>query len=202
MAQLSRRFPRAHLEILGRLDVGRGEMLTDLRIASPEPELWAEEIAHLPTVRRAELLSESPDATLVRVTHSDRGFLPVLARVQVLRQFPFPVENGVARWTIISQESRLRRLLDELKRASPGVQVEAVHSRIGTGVIDTLTARQKEIFERAMALGYFEVPRGVSLTELAERLGISKSTLSEALAIIERKMLSERVPPAASHGLP
>ncbi|MCI4327047.1 MAG: helix-turn-helix domain-containing protein [Thermoplasmata archaeon] len=40
-----------------------------------------------------------------------------------------------------------------------------------------------------MAAGYFAVPRGITLTDLAARLDRSKSAVSESIAIIERKLL-------------
>ncbi len=40
-----------------------------------------------------------------------------------------------------------------------------------------------------MAEGYFEVPRRISLTKLAPKIGVSMSTLSVTLAVIEKKIL-------------
>jgi hypothetical protein len=53
-----------------------------------------------------------------------------------------------------------------------------------------LTDRQQEIFQSAKQTGYFEVPRRVSLTELAAQLAVSKGYLSRALAIVEREMVT------------
>jgi predicted DNA binding protein len=46
-----------------------------------------------------------------------------------------------------------------------------------------------------MAAGYFAVPRGITLTDLARQIGRSKSAVSEAIAIIERKLLETAVRP-------
>ncbi len=191
IGQLSRRFPEARIEVLARLEIEKGKMLTDLRITLPESHDWATEIGSAPTVLRTEQLGDQGDAALVRVVHTSRGFLPILAKLQILRQFPFPIVNGHATWTVVCRESRLRRLVQGLERSAPDVTVEAIHSHFTTNATDGLTPRQREIFQRAMSLGYFEVPRHLTLTELADRLGVSKSTLSEALAIIERKILRE-----------
>jgi predicted DNA binding protein len=40
-----------------------------------------------------------------------------------------------------------------------------------------------------MAAGYFDVPRRLSLTELASQLGMAVSSLSEILAVAEKKLL-------------
>jgi hypothetical protein len=44
-----------------------------------------------------------------------------------------------------------------------------------------LTAEQREMLEEALARGYFEIPRAVSLGELAETFGISQQAASERL---------------------
>ncbi len=198
---LSRRYPEAQIGILARLELDGGRMLTDVRIDGPEPRPGADELRGLPSVRSVEQLSSLEGPALYRVVHTDRGFLPLLARAHVLRQFPFPILNGYATWTIVSPESRLRRLIDSLRRRTPSVAVEAVHARWDAGVVDSLTPRQREVLHEALKFGYFEVPRRISLTELAARMDLSKSTLSEALAIIERKLLRDRIesrPPVAS----
>jgi len=44
-----------------------------------------------------------------------------------------------------------------------------------------LTAEQYEVLAEAARLGYFEVPRAVSLEELAEELGVSHQAASERI---------------------
>jgi hypothetical protein len=70
-----------------------------------------------------------------------------------------------------------------------------------------MTPRQQEILQRALAAGYFDVPRRISLTELAVRIGVATSTLSVTLAVIEKKIvesfpLSAIEAPEASNGPP
>lgn len=44
-----------------------------------------------------------------------------------------------------------------------------------------LTAKQQELLAVAYQEGYFDVPRGISQDELADRLGVSKSAISQRL---------------------
>ncbi|WP_255150251.1 helix-turn-helix domain-containing protein [Halorarius halobius] len=53
-----------------------------------------------------------------------------------------------------------------------------------------LTDRQREVFERAVELGYYDIPRGVNQQELADDLGCAPSTVDEHLRKAESKMLS------------
>ncbi len=54
---------------------------------------------------------------------------------------------------------------------------------------DILTERQEEILKTAYEMGYFEYPKKISIKELAERLNMSISTLSETLRKSEKKVL-------------
>ncbi|WP_247004910.1 helix-turn-helix domain-containing protein [Halosolutus gelatinilyticus] len=64
------------------------------------------------------------------------------------------------------------------------VSVSVEHLRVSDdeddGVI-ALTDKQQELLAVAHEEGYFEVPRGISQDELAERLGVSKSAVSQRL---------------------
>jgi len=48
------------------------------------------------------------------------------------------------------------------------------------GVV-ALTEKQQELLAVAHEEGYFDVPRGISQDELADRLGVSKSAVSQRL---------------------
>jgi len=56
-----------------------------------------------------------------------------------------------------------------------------------------LTERQRELFERAVREGYYEVPRRTTHRELAEKLGVSTATVSEHLQRVESKLVDEYV---------
>ncbi|ELZ95813.1 DNA binding protein [Haloferax mucosum ATCC BAA-1512] len=56
-----------------------------------------------------------------------------------------------------------------------------------------LTARQEEVLEAAVELGYYDVPRQAALEDVAEIFGITPTTVSEHLRKIERRVFSEIV---------
>ncbi|WP_115862683.1 helix-turn-helix domain-containing protein [Halorussus litoreus] len=53
-----------------------------------------------------------------------------------------------------------------------------------------VTSDQREALVGAYHAGYFDVPRGITLTELAEELGISRNALSARLRRGQRNLLS------------
>ncbi|MFC7226216.1 helix-turn-helix domain-containing protein [Salinirubellus salinus] len=57
-------------------------------------------------------------------------------------------------------------------------------------MLSLLTTRQREVFEQAVESGYYEIPRRLNQSELAERLGCAPSTVDEHLRKAESKLLS------------
>ncbi|SNZ04285.1 hypothetical protein SAMN06269185_0510 [Natronoarchaeum philippinense] len=51
-----------------------------------------------------------------------------------------------------------------------------------------LTERQRRVLRRAYELGYFEYPKGANASEVADELGIARSTFTEHLAAAQSKL--------------
>jgi hypothetical protein len=100
---------------------------------------------------------------------------------------PLNSETQPAPWKfIVRRSSDFRNVLTELS-----------HEGIETKIVDIssmerraeLTGRQREIVATAVAKGYFEFPRKLSLTDLSEIVGVKPSTLSEILRSAERRIM-------------
>jgi predicted DNA binding protein len=190
LCALTKAYPELELRVRGRLDLRRGLTLFEVELAPADGHNWSEIIRALPGVVDVELLDASGDVELCRVFFRGETVASVIKRFGLIRQYPFPVRAGVATWTVVGPETKVRGLLDALRARPWPVQVESV--RGGTPETNRygLTTRQKEILRRALAEGYFDVPRRISLTELAERVGVAVSTLSVSLSVIERKIVA------------
>ena len=101
---------------------------------------------------------------------------------------PLNSESQPAEWRFIARKtSDFRQVLAKLSK-------EGIETRIGdVAPLErkaTLTGRQKEIMATAVAQGYFEFPRKISLTGLSELVGVKPSTLSEILRSAERRIMA------------
>ena len=191
MGELSRRFAEVRFEVLSRLPLPRGGVLTDLRMAELPGTSWLEEIRRLPGVIDVHDLGSRTGLTHVRVVQRGGPFLSIFARLRVPPEYPYPLQAGVATLTFVARERTLRELLTELRSTSLSLSLVSIQPGPRWSEAGMLTPRQREVLRSAMGLGYFEVPRKISLTALADRLGVAKSTLSALLAVIERKVLHE-----------
>lgn len=185
--------PQVRVEVLSRLDVARSRSLTEVVLHVPETGPWAEEVRRLPLVEEVEELEGGPNAVHLRVIHRTSEFIPIFRELRLMRRFPFTIHGGEASWVVVAPAPKIRMLLDRLREKVPNAAIESVRHSDGPGAAGVLTPRQAELLRRAMAAGYFEVPRRITLTDLAQTLGMAASSLSEALAIVEKKLL-ERWP--------
>ncbi len=109
------------------------------------------------------------------------GFLKPLLRVGVIPHTPFEVRDGWVDWTIACAQGKVRALIagfDEENIPYRLVSTRGVTNRL-------LTPRQRYVFDTAMKEGFYDVPRRITLTELAVVLEVAKSTLSAQLQRIE-----------------
>lgn len=114
------------------------------------------------------------------------GFLKPLVDVGVIPHTPFEVRDGWVDWTIECSQNKVRQLINCFK------QQAIPHRLVSTRRITTrlLTPRQRQVFDIAIREGFYEVPRRITLTALAELLGVAKSTLSAQLQRIESTVIN------------
>lgn len=94
--------------------------------------------------------------------------------------------NGYVPWAILIPSSRsLKNFINVLERKN--IKLEIISSN--KMVADPLTTREFEILKTAYNLGYYDYPRSISFNELAKKLGIMPSTLSEELRKAEKKVI-------------
>lgn len=116
-----------------------------------------------------------------------RGFIP---------QEPLRVHDGYEYWMVAVTKPRAE-MQTNLQTVAEENDAEITVQRITTGEskkspnvnTQSLSDRQREVFELARARGYYQWPRGVSVDELAAELGIAKTTLLEHLRKAETKLL-------------
>ncbi len=101
---------------------------------------------------------------------------------------PLNSEAQPAEWRFIARKtSDFRQVLTKLAREGIETRIEDVAPLERKA---TLTGRQKEIMATAVAQGYFEFPRRISLTGLSGLVGVKPSTLSEILRSAERRVMA------------
>lgn len=109
---------------------------------------------------------------------------------RILRAERAEVQNqGVSVDQAGSQE-QLSDMLADMKAAGFDITLEKLQDyHIQETPLDALTARQYEVLELAYELGYYDIPRGSSTSEIAAELGVDDSTVAEHLQRAEHNLL-------------
>ena len=91
----------------------------------------------------------------------------------------------------------IAEIVDDLRERFDGVLVEDLaqdHEDASRDPVivdrEELTERQREILETAHEMGYFEYPKGANATDVAEELGVARSTFTEHLAAAQTKLMN------------
>jgi predicted DNA binding protein len=128
----------------------------------------------------------------------DEMVCPALLEHGFVHSAPVRIEGGSEEWTLrfAGDRADVEASLDDV-RDQTGAEV-TVTSITSSGAadrspreqrLDTLTAAQRNAFEHARETGYYEWPREITTRELADDLGVAKSTLLEHLRRAESKLL-------------
>jgi predicted DNA binding protein len=89
---------------------------------------------------------------------------------------------------------------DACREKGIAVTVTRISERPGSAAQSELTSKQHEALLVAYERGYFDIPREVTLTDLAEQLGISTQALSQRLRRGNRTLVRESL--VEQSGLP
>jgi predicted DNA binding protein len=186
--QFTRDRPNLRLELMNRIEVGEGLLLAEVRMMGEGADEWPAAAREQPGVVKVESYPESERNVLYRVVFKVPSIHTVTQRHRVLTRYPIVIQNGWSRFETFAGSGQMREFLADLEtRVGPG-HVESVRRNdVSLGKLG-LTPAQDSVFREALSTGYFSVPRGISVSDLADRLGRSKSTVSVALSKIQNRL--------------
>jgi len=164
-------------------------LLLELRGTDQEVRATASAIRHLEGIRQV-VEGEGPGDAVPLLVVMDRPAICRTSNDVAILCLDCPLNSDVqpSSWRFIARKtSDFRQVLTRLSKEGIEARIEDVAPLERKA---TLTGRQKEIMATAVAQGYFEFPRKISLTGLSEMVGVKPSTLSEILRSAERRIMA------------
>jgi len=112
---------------------------------------------------------------------------------KVYVSLPTELREGRIRFTLLGSEAEMVKLLRLAKMSRVEFKIlSSTDAKFApSSILSVLTDQQHEILAAAYRLGYFEVPRRITTEQLARRLGVVKSTLSEHLRKAQYRVLTK-----------
>lgn len=184
---LSNRAAQWRTSVTGFMSWGDGRCTEDVRILGANTDEALDVIRADPNVTECQVLVDQPGELEVRLQVAGCPLARVVHESGLIPQIPFRLANGQDLWLIVGQEEQLGEAL--LHWEAEGRRARIVRTGLWDPGAHGLTARQVEIVEAAIRAGFYDYPRRITVTALAEILQITKSTMSEALIAIESKVV-------------
>jgi len=196
ISEIFKKFQDVRMEILNFLpyDLEKSIGNSIIEIKHYDLDSIIEEIKIHPSIVEFSLILKEENKININVKTKDPFLLYGVIKCGVLVNFPVKVRDGYAYWQLISKRKSIDDLLTLFEKK--GINFELL--RIGNSPYNLdddkykLSFEESKILDKAIQLGFFEVPRKISLEALANELGKSKSALSVRLReIIKKKVLIE-----------
>jgi predicted DNA binding protein len=178
VTDVSTSFPDATLRLLtGVPRDGRALELGEVQ--AENARAVAESIRSHPDIRAYDQLYEDDNRTIAQYEADEKSLYEFLWSSSLPPEFPIIVENGTMEFDITATQEQFEVFGDALEETGRRYDLLTL---VHTDERDSLlTARQRECLTVAQRRGYFEVPRDCTLAELADELGVDKSTASETI---------------------
>lgn len=129
----------------------------------------------------------NPDENLFHYRDEGSILNDSLANVNCILEWPVKLNRKFKRLKVFLNEEDTDDLIVPIE--DRGVDILRMSKvRKSMNFSDLFTAKQQEILEPSINLGYYDFPRKINLNDLSKQLGISPSTLCVHLQKIESKV--------------
>lgn len=190
VSTLSKQYPDAAFTVLAAMpadDTGVG--LVEIAAADVEPIVTA--IDDHESVTSVTVLEAQPGQALVQFETTEPLLIRSMSEAGIPLELPITIEDGEVTVELAAPREKLSELGTLLENF--GIQFDLLSITQSIDTQSLLTDDQHELLEEAVERGYYDTPRTCTLTDLAETVGLAKSTTSEKLHRAEGKVLKRFV---------
>ena len=194
ISQVSTAHPAATIRVLAAVP-GHGSGFALVRITGPDVQSVVEDMNDHEQITELTLAQRSENEATVHFETTAPLLMFSSRESGMPIELPVDIVDGEATIEVTGSRARLSELADQFERFGLSYRIEHVRQRLHESQL--LSDRQREVVLTAVERGYYDTPRESSLTELAEHLGIAKSTCSETLHRAEEsivKRFAEELP--------
>lgn len=195
LSTLSREHPDATFRLLSAIQGGERSYGL-LWVTAPDVGPLLDALADVPALTEQSVLHRTDREAALGFESSDLFFLDIAGEAGTPIDMPVEFEHGFATVDVVGLPAWITRLGQAFEDRS--IEFRIVHIRDEVTVTQRLTQKQRESVARALEMGYYDTPRECSLTDLADSMGLAKSTISETLHRAEEVLIKEAIK-SASH---
>lgn len=188
IGEASRQFPETIFRVLSAIPSENGRFsLLEIESESIPAVLGA--VESLSGVSSVEPMQRSDDTAVVQFETSDPLLLLSIRESGATLELPLTIRDGRAVIELTASRDRLSAFGRQLETLGMSYTLNRVYDAIDTP--DLLTDQQRQLLVTAVETGYYDTPRGCTLTELAEEVDLAKSTASVTLHRAEETVVKQ-----------
>ena len=188
ISEVSRAYPDTRFRVLAAT-ANTATGVARIEILGDDPESVCDEIREYDSVTDLTVFETEPGMSRVQIETTVPLLLTSLQDSGVPVEMPFEVRNGEMTLETTIPQQTLSELGETLERFGIQYTVERIQQDVEFDSL--LTERQQWILDEAIERGYYDTPRRITLVDLAEELGIAKSTCSDILHRAEERVLKD-----------
>ncbi|WP_254768068.1 helix-turn-helix domain-containing protein [Salinilacihabitans rarus] len=147
---------------------------------------------------RAKLRTGESDATLVKTNVHEKCICSVIRSHDCISSVDAFEDDDLIVSLSTCDREQIFSIISSLKDTGAEVRLQQLTTdeldeanRSFTLEVDGFTDKQLEAVEVAVSAGYYDVPRRTDLADISNRLGITRSAVSNRLCAAERKLVRE-----------
>tara|TARA_B100000029_G_scaffold45676_1_gene42116 strand:+ start:1857 stop:2501 length:645 start_codon:yes stop_codon:yes gene_type:complete len=178
------------VEVLGHLSIEDDGVIQLVEMEIKEGRKLTE-ISDLDSFDVLEMHEEDEDGTLASIlcSHPLAKTAIELSNIYVYPPYGIDSKNGLE-LRIYGHSDSIRRFLGLVKAVMPpdSISVQTFRTN-GSSEYEFLTDKQREVLELAVSRGYYDDESDVTLKQLADEMGIARSTIGEHLKRAESEVM-------------
>jgi predicted DNA binding protein len=147
--------------------------------------LWT--LKEHPGIVDSTLIHDTDERAVIQLETTNSILLSAARQSETPLAFPIKLHDGTVFVDVFSTRDKISALGEHFE--ANGIEFQVEYIQEDYGMCDVLTERQYEVVTAAIKYGYYETPRQCSLTELANEIGIAKSTCSGNLQRAEEAII-------------
>ncbi|WP_254532934.1 helix-turn-helix domain-containing protein [Natrinema gelatinilyticum] len=188
LAGVSTDFSDTEFKILATHPVDDG-VLELVEVTTPDEDAIVRRFDDASEVRSYEVLHSDEGMVLIQLVFPMPSTYEARRATGNLPRLPLVIRDGWISGELIGLQEQLSEFTTALAAADIPYEIVSVTQSYDAGGL--LTERQQEVITEAVEHGYYDSPRGCTLIELAEKMGVNQSAASGVLHRAEGRIIKE-----------
>ncbi|TFF88250.1 MAG: hypothetical protein EU548_09105 [Promethearchaeota archaeon] len=185
LAKFNKKYSELSFQIMSKFLLDEKIGMTLFHIKGVKVKQFLKEFKESSENDSFQILFEGEQEAILNVKTIDPWILSALVNTELPLAYPINIKNSKLSLAILSNRQKIDSFLEKLENKAIQYTIQSVGYYRD---IPLLTKKQSEMLKLGLKLGYFNIPRSISLSNLAERVNVSPSALSEMLRRIDKKL--------------